>query len=61
MSQSLRLPIRHLGTGDTLLTFANCSVAQHPFDPLGIGVETTGRPSHWQSGGQPELPRGPGR
>ena len=31
-----RLPIRRLRTGDTLRTFANGRVAQHPVDPLGI-------------------------
>ena len=36
VSQWLRLPIRSLHTGDTLLTFAYGSVAQHPVDPLGI-------------------------
>ena len=36
VSQWLRLPIRRLSTGDTLRTFANGSVAQHPVDPLGI-------------------------
>ena len=36
VSQWLRLPIRSLRTGDTLLTFANGRVAQHPVDPLGI-------------------------
>ena len=38
VSQWLRLPIRRLRTGDTLRTFANGRVAQHPVDPLGIGV-----------------------
>ena len=33
---TVRLPIRRLLTGDTLRTFANGSVAQHPVDPLGI-------------------------
>ena len=36
VSQWLRLPIRSLRTGDTLRTFANGRVAQHPVDPLGI-------------------------
>ena len=36
VSQWLRLPIRRLRTGDTLRTFANGRVAQHPVDPLGI-------------------------
>ena len=38
VSQWLGLPIlvRSLRTGDTLRTFANGRVAQHPVDPLGI-------------------------
>ena len=38
VSQWLRLPIRRLRTGDTLQTFANGRVAQHPVDPYGVGV-----------------------
>ena len=38
VSRWLRLPIRRLRTGDTLRTFANGRVAQHPVDPLGLGV-----------------------
>ena len=34
----LRLSLRRLRTDDTLRTFANGRVAQHPVDPLGIGV-----------------------
>ena len=34
----LRLSLRRLRTDDTLRTFANERVAQHPVDPLGIGV-----------------------
>ena len=34
----LRLSLRRLRTDDTLRTFAKGSVAQHPVDPLGIGV-----------------------
>ena len=32
------LSLRHLRMGDTLQTFANGRVAQHPVDPLGLGV-----------------------
>ena len=38
VSQPEWLPIRRFRTGDTLLTFANSRVAQHPVDPLGIRV-----------------------
>ena len=38
VSQWLRLPLRLLRTDNTLLTFANGRVAQHPVDPLGLGV-----------------------
>ena len=38
MFQWLRLPLCRLGTGDTLRTIANGRVAQHPADPLGLGV-----------------------
>ena len=48
------LPLRRLRTGDTMRAFVNSRVAQHPVDPLGLGLgvlnrsESTGRPS--QSG-----------
>ena len=31
---AVRLPLRRLRTGDTLRTFANGRIAQHPVDPL---------------------------
>ena len=38
VSKWLPVPLRHLSTGDTLRTFANGRVAQHPVDSLGVGV-----------------------
>ena len=68
VSQWLRLPIRRLRTGDTLQTFANGRVAQHPVDPLEIDhrlvfreSETAGRLSHLQSVGPFYGPSGSGR
>ena len=51
VTQCLRaqwLPLRSFRVGDTLLAFANGRVAQHPVDPLGLGV---GVPRPSRSGG----------
>ena len=57
VASRLRLSLRGLRTpaDDTLRTFANSRVAQHPVDPLGIAVGVRDyclgicqRPSHWQ-------------
>ena len=41
-------PLRSLRTGDTLLAFANgrLRVAQHPVNPLGLGVGVPGRKTY---------------